>query len=255
MIGRFNTDTEALKSRAQINAGKAKHDLEEWMIPLLPPLRSLQVLDLGCGTGKQIFRFAPLVAGEGWILGVDVSKNAVCAVNERARAEELRWVEAAQMPLDDCVQRLAGRHFDLIVSSYAIYYSKDIVALLKGVRSLLTDRGTVFVCGPGKHTNREILDIVNRFIPDSSEKLEPIDDFLGPAEIRDIARSYSKSIVSRLENKILFGSPDGVLSWWNHHNSFVPSVAAGVQEYVNAYFENNETFSLTKNVLGVRFDV
>jgi len=255
MFDRFNTDTDALKSRARINASKAKHDLEEWMIPLLPPLRSLQVLDLGCGTGKQLFRLAPLVSDEGQILGVDISKDAVAAVNERAETEGLRSVSAQRMAFDDCLYRLASRHFDLIVSSYAIYYARDTVALLKGLRALLTVHGTVFVCGPGRGTNSEILDIINTFARSISEQLRPVDDFLGTTQIREIASAYSQFTVSRLENQILFDSADDVLSWWSQHNSFVPSVAAKVQEFIRGHFQTNNIFTLTKNVLGVRFDV
>ena len=255
MIDKFNTDTDALRSRALINMSKAKHDLEEWIIPLLPPLQGLQVLDLGCGTGKQVFRLAPHVSAEGRILGVDLSPKAVSTVSQRANTENLPWVEAQQMALDDCLHRLSGQHFDLIISSYAIYYSQDVAALLKGLRSLLTDRGVVFVCGPGKGTNSEIHDIVNSFIPSVSDQLEPVDDFLDSAQIREIAGAYSGSTVSRLENQILFNTADEVLSWWRHHNSFVSSVSAGVDDFVHAHFETNNIFSLTKNVLGARFDV
>lgn len=250
----FNTDTDALRSRACVNANKAKYDLEEWMLPLLPPLQGLQVLDLGCGTGKQVFRLAPLVSDAGRILGIDLSQEATNAVNQRAKTENLQSVEAQRMALDDCPHRLSDRRFDLIISSYAIYYSQDVVALLKGLRSLLTDRGVVFVCGPGQGTNAEICDMVNGFIHSVSEQHKPLDDFLDSAQIREIAGAYSSFTVSRLENQILFDSAEDVLLWWKHHNSFVSSVAAKVENSFRTYFETNNIFSLTKNVLGVRCD-
>jgi ubiquinone/menaquinone biosynthesis C-methylase UbiE len=254
MTQQFNIDTDATMSRARINASKAKHDLEEWMIRLLPPLRGFQVLDLGCGTGKQVFRLAPLVSEGGLLLGVDLSQDAVRAVNQRAKTEKVRSVEAQQMSLDDCLHRLAGKHFDLIISSYAIYYAQDPVALLKGLRSILTDQGVVFVCGYGNGTNREFYDIVNSFINNSSAQLKPIDDFLGLTQIREIADMYSHFTISRLKNQILFDSADGVLSWWKHHKSFVSSVADRVEDIIRTHFETNNIFSLSKNVLGVRFD-
>lgn len=255
MSKQFNIDTDALVSRARINASKAKHDLEEWMIQLLPPLRGLKVLDLGCGTGKQIFRFAPIVTDEGLIFGVDKSQDAIQVVNQCAKTEKNRSVEAQQMSLDDCLNRLSGRRFDLIISSYAIYYAKDHAALIKGLRSILTDQGVVFVCGPGKDTNREIYEIVNSFIQNSSAQLKPLDDFLRPIQIEEIADTYSQFTVSRLENQILFDSADDILSWWKHHNSFESSVSDRVEGIIRRHFESNNIFSLSKNVLGVRFDV
>ena len=98
------------------------------------------------------------------ILGVDISQDAVRAVNQRAKAEGIPFVKAQQMDLDDCLRHLADSRFDLIVSSYAIYYARDTIALLKGLRSLLRDQGVVFVCGPGRGTNREMQNIVDRFV-------------------------------------------------------------------------------------------
>lgn len=253
-VKNFNIDTSALRSRAHINANKAKYDLEEWMIPILPPLRGLQVLDLGCGTGKQIFRLAQLVSDEGWILGVDVSQEAVNDVSKRAINEKLPWIEVQRMALDDCLDRLSGRRFDLIISSYAIYYSKNPIALLKGLHSLLTVRGSVFVCGPAKGTNIEIVNLVNSFNLCDADQLTPIGDFLSYENIQEISLKYSSFKVLPLDNQILFDNVDDVMLWWKHHNSFVSSVATRVENYLHMHFETNNSFRLTKNVLGVRFD-
>jgi ubiquinone/menaquinone biosynthesis C-methylase UbiE len=254
MTDQFNTDTNALESRARINTRGATHDLEEWIIGLLPPLRGSKVLDLGCGTGKQIFRLAPLVSDAGRIVGIDLSEDAVRAVNQRAKDEHLQSVEARQMGLDACLDYLADERFDLIISSYAIYYAQDIVALLKGLRSLLTDQGVVFVCGPGSGTNGEIHDMINGLAGSGTEPLDPVADFLCLAQTKEIASKYSQSAVSRLANHVCFDSVDRVLSWWTHHNSFVSSLADKVEDAVRAHFETHATFNLTKNVLGVRFD-
>ena len=254
MIQRFDTDTDALISRSCVNASKAKYDLEEWMIRLLPPLQGLQVLDLGCGAGKQVFRLAPLISDNGLILGIDLSSDAISIVNQRATTERLRWVEAQQMSLDSCLHHLTGSRFDLVISCYAIYYAQDSVALLKGLQSILTNKGVVFVCGPGNGSNREIYDIVNKFL-NASEQLKTIDDFLNPGQIREISCMYSQFTISRLENHILFDSPDSVMSWWKNHNSFVPSVADRVEDVIRIHFETNDSFNLSKNVLGIRFDV
>ena len=255
MTDRFNSDTEALKSRADLNAANAKHDLERWLLGLIPPVRGLRILDLGCGVGKQIFRLAPLVTRAGSILGVDLSADAVRAVNERARAEDLGFIEARQMALDDCVASLTGSQFDLVLSSYAIYYSRDLVALLRKLRLVLSRRGTVFVCGPARGTNREIIQLVNGLVRGPAEQLKTVEGFLAPAQIEAIARDYAHHTVATLDNEVAFDSTHSVLAWWRNHNSFVPSVATEVQQNLHAHFLKQRLFVLTKNVLGVRFDV
>jgi len=251
----FNIDTNAIGSRADINARRGKYDLEKWMIKLLPPMEGFSILDLGCGTGKQVFRFAALVSDGGRILSIDISKDSVDIVNQRAKAEGLKSVEAQQISFDDCLNSLKDRKFDLIISSYAIYYAQDVVALLMGLRSLLTDQGVVFVCGPGGGTNSEMDKIVNGFVRNARMQLKPINDFLKHDEIQEIAAVYSRFSLSRLENQILFDSADTILSWWQNHKSYVPSVAVEVESFFRRHFETNDTFVLTKNVLGVRFDI
>jgi ubiquinone/menaquinone biosynthesis C-methylase UbiE len=248
---KFNSDTNALMSRAQINAAGAKYDLEEWILQLLPPLRGLHVLDLGCGTGKQVFRLAPLVTDAGSILGIDISPDAVAAVQQRAVAESLHFVSARQHGLDDCLEHLADNRFDLIVSSYAIYYAQDLAGLLKGLRSLLNDGGTLFVCGPGEGTNREMQDLVMQC---TSDEVKRIPDFITAEGIDDVASSFTRHTVARLGNRIAFDSAGAVLSWWKNHNSFDSTAVDAVEKFLNKHFSQNSSFELTKNVLGVRFD-
>lgn len=250
----FDADTAALRRRADLNAAGARHDLEDWIVSRIGPCRGKRVLDLGCGTGKQLFRLAPLVTGEGQLLGVDISTDAVREVNERAKAKVVPFVAARRIGLDECLDVLAGSRFDLIVSTYAIYYAAAKVALLEGLRSLLAEDGVLFVCGPGDGTNREIVELVNRFIADPAGCLGPVRDFLSAEEIAAVAPRYARVEVARLENVIRFESPERLLQWWRHHNSFVASVADEVARAVERRFATLGEFTLTKNVLGVRFD-
>jgi 2-polyprenyl-3-methyl-5-hydroxy-6-metoxy-1,4-benzoquinol methylase len=253
--GRFDTDTSALRSRAEINATRGKHDLDDWIVRQVAPARGMRVLDLGCGTGKQVFRLAPLVLPDGSVLGIDAAEAAVQAVNTRAHAEGLSRVTARQMGLDDCPDQLRGETFDLVLSTYAIYYARDPVAVLRALSSLVSDGGTVFVCGPGQGTNREIIDIVNAVALGTAARTAPTIDFFAQSQIDEIAKSYRTTDVARLENEIAFDSPTELLEWWRHHNSFVPAADAEVQRQIEQHFARHARFALTKNVLGVRFCV
>lgn len=254
MDGRFNQDTAALERRADINAVMADHDLEEWILQQIPPVHGKRILDLGCGTGKQVFRLAPLVGPGGSILGIDASADAVRLVNERAVAEGVRFVEARRVSFDDCGAALAGMSFDLIMSSYAIYYAGDQEQLLQYLASLVAHAGTVFICGPGHGTNAEIVDVVNGVLEAAAPRSKPESDFISARQIERVAAGYRSSTVARLENRIRFDSVESVLTWWQNHNSFIPAAAEGVERHLVAHFDSNATFPLTKHVLGVRFD-
>src|SRR5215216_7479986 len=101
MSRQFDSNTNALKHRANINAQGSTYNLEDWIIEQTKPQSGMRVLDLGCGTGKQIFRFAPIVSSNGLILGIDISPDAVDEVNRRAQEEHLDFVKAVRTSLDD----------------------------------------------------------------------------------------------------------------------------------------------------------
>jgi ubiquinone/menaquinone biosynthesis C-methylase UbiE len=251
MSQRFNADTQALKEREKVNATGAVHNLESWIIGQVHPRAGIRVLDLGCGTGKQVFAFAKLVTPEGSIVGVDISKEAVDTVNERARREELPYVSAIQSSLDNVLERLGSERFDLIVSSYAFYYSTDMRRLFTGLRSILKADGQIFVCGPGDGTNQEMIDMMNRFLPPRFDKALPIKDFMDNSDLAAFAPLYAKIATTRLQNQIKFPAPEPVLQWWRNHNSYAPEIDGAMAQAILAHFENHTEFVLSKNVLGV----
>jgi ubiquinone/menaquinone biosynthesis C-methylase UbiE len=251
MDKQFDSDTAALKRRLQTNVAGATHDLEEWILRQVSPRAGMRVLDLGCGTGKQSFAVARLVGATGEVLGLDISAEAVRELNERARGAGSAHVRAMQESLDECLERLKSLRFDRIISAYAIYYARHMVPLISGLRSLLRPDGEVFVCGPGRGTNQEILQLIERVAQQPSQRPPPVEDFLSSQDIRQIAGHYARSETVRLPNQIRFDSLERLLTWWENHNSFVPAIRDQVARALQAEFAAGRGFRLTKNVLGV----
>ena len=124
MTPTFDTDTSALKQREALNASGTLYRLETWIKDQLTLKPEMRILDLGCGTGKMTFALAEQISADGFILGLDISQNAVDEVNRIAKEQHLSYVTAVQGNLDDCVSMLNDYRFDLIVSAYAIYYAQ-----------------------------------------------------------------------------------------------------------------------------------
>ena len=87
---------------------------------LLPDLKGLRVLDLGCGMGDDCMEY--IRQGAKSVVGVDISEKML----EAAKEKELEG------------------EFDLVVSSLAIHYVEDYKGVLKNVNRLLV-KGGVFV--------------------------------------------------------------------------------------------------------------
>ena len=248
---RVDYDTGALIERAQVNAARSAYDLEEWIISQVRPAGAMRILDLGCGTGKQLFAVAH-AAPTATCIGLDISEDAVAAVNERSAREGTPNVRAVRAELDACIVCLAGYDpFDLILSSYAIYYASDMPGLLQGLAGLLAPHGQLFICGPGRGTNQEMIDLVNRFEAGPDDSIPAIDDFIDEASLDKLRNVYEAVAVSRLANTVTFLSVEEVLTWWRNHKSYRPHLENEVTKGLLGRFVDDQVFQMSKNVLGV----
>ncbi len=108
----------------------------EWpaLRALLPDLRGLRVLDLGCGFG-WFCRWAS-AGGAARVVGVDISDNML----ERAKCSSadpaISYIKADLERLD-----VQAGSFDLVYSSLALHYVKNLEGLFAAVHAALVPGG------------------------------------------------------------------------------------------------------------------
>jgi SAM-dependent methyltransferase len=142
--------------------------MPEWLKPLLarihpevlsryygcglvcpPLLEGCRVLDLGCGSGRDVYALAQLVGRTGSVVGVDMTAEQL-AVARRHRGfhrdafgyDNVRFVEGyierlAELDLDP-------GSFDVIVSNCVVNLSPDKDEVLRGVHRLLKPGGEFY---------------------------------------------------------------------------------------------------------------
>lgn len=236
--GLVDTNAAALDVRINFNS-KAHHNLETWILSQLAAnIDNIgSVLDLGCGTGKQLKALSQALP-KTTFLGVDISAEALSNIPTDERVKTLCC------SFDD-PSKIKGT-FDLIISTYAIYYSYDMVETIKTYRDKLNTNGEIFVLGPAKGTNKEFIDLVNSTHPGIMIYVE---NFIDNKELNSLAEHFSSTSVKQLNNNIKFTSADEVIDWWRNHNSYMPEIENEVYQTL----QKQNTFNLTKNVLGIHF--
>lgn len=133
-------DAEFFHAYSQMNRSIGGLDAApEWpaLKAMLPPMKSLKVVDLGCGYG-WFCRWAS-EQGAASVLGLDVSEKMLEQARNTTSAATVEYVRADLEQLD-----LPKASFDLAYSSLALHYIKDLPGLFANIHAALTP-GSRFV--------------------------------------------------------------------------------------------------------------
>ena len=100
------------------------------LISLLPPLCGLTVLDLGCGFGENCETYSNMGAER--VVGTDISEKMLeVAQKEHPNAVYLHGDMNDLSPLME--NAALPKNYDLVVSSLAVHYIKDLNKLARQV--------------------------------------------------------------------------------------------------------------------------
>lgn len=104
------------------------------LFSLLPDLKELTILDLGCGAGNHCFEFAKQGAKK--IVGIDISKKMLEVAEKENSHPNITYLN---LPMENLIE--LSDKYDLVVSSLALHYIKDFEKLIKDVSFLLKPTG------------------------------------------------------------------------------------------------------------------
>ncbi|WP_296891235.1 class I SAM-dependent methyltransferase [uncultured Methanobrevibacter sp.] len=133
---------------------KSHEMMAQWGVSHFDILPDNIILDIGCGGGKNIERFAKLIS-TGKVIGIDYSEISVeksIEINKKAiDAGKVDVIQASvsDMPFED-------ETFDIITGFETIYFWPDFVNDLKEVNRVLKKGGMVFFCNEAVYREGEM---------------------------------------------------------------------------------------------------
>lgn len=114
-----------------------------------PLLEGCRILDLGCGSGRDVYALAQLVGKSGEVVGVDMTEEQLAVAKKHLDFHAEQFGYSNVRFLHGYIERLAELNlepnsFDVIVSNCVINLSPDKDAVLKGVFDLLKPGGEFY---------------------------------------------------------------------------------------------------------------
>ncbi len=251
MSNKNSTDAGALLNRSQVNKN-ATNDFDAWSVNNFPELPfGANILDLGCGLGKQLRLFSKLHTGFSFT-GTDISADALENIRKELKSDKVTLLNTSFDDIDSSKQGWANK-MDLAYSFYAYYYSNDLKKFTGEVFKSLKEGGLLWVVAPTSGTNQELFAIISEFYPIPEKVTASITEF--HKTLMNVAeqvgfRSYE---IDQFHNQIIFKDAKTLIEYYRNTTFFNPDFSAKVEEKVNAHFNDNDVFYLSKNAISLKF--
>lgn len=119
--------------------------------PLPPALEGMTVLDLGCGSGRDVYLLSKLVGESGRVIGIDMTPEqlAVARTHQTWHAERYGYRESNVEFIEGYIEDLAGAgiadsSIDVVVSNCVLNLSPDKPRVFREMMRVLKPGGEIY---------------------------------------------------------------------------------------------------------------
>lgn len=243
----------SLQNRMKFNKASL-YDFDEWSINLLPKLpMDSHILDLGCGTGKQILNFSKFFSPNTVFHGYDIAKESIDElINNYTSNPQLK----TNLDNFENIEKhfSSDEKFELIYSFYALYYTNNLKKLVEFIYDHLKEDSYLWVVTPFEGTNNEVFKILNKYYEFNQKVFYSINKFY--KELIQLCREtgYKNIKVNRLNNKIFFNNAESLYSYISNTTFYNNEFDEQIKNEIETIFKEISSFSLSKNVLSLIFE-
>ena len=171
--------SQKLQNRLNINSKLGSKDLTKWLFDRYKIKKNDIILELGCGIGSHVIKQSKIIGKNGLIIATDYSSKSLKELKKNIKNKNI-IIKCISM--DDIPGYLKNRKikFDKIISSYALYYAKNPIRVIRECSKFLKPKGKFLITAPCyPHTLTEFAlkqktlpNIAKKYIDFSSKQLE-----------------------------------------------------------------------------------
>lgn len=172
--------SQKLQNRLDLNKKLGSKDLTKWLFLRYKIKKKDKILELGCGIGSHVIKESKIIGKDGLVVATDYSAKSLKVLKKRSKSKNIK-IKCISM--DNIPKYLMSKKikFNKIISSYALYYAKNPIKVIKECSNFLEPNGEFLITAPCyPHTLTEFAlkektlpKIAKKYIDFSSKKLEP----------------------------------------------------------------------------------
>lgn len=212
-----------LKNRINLNNKHQNFDFKVWQFNQYKKIvskslkikekRLIKILDIGSGNGLQVSHFTKIFyKPKIWCL--DYSNKSLLFLKRNHKSKN---IITKKIDMDDLGNFLKKKnffnYFDIVHSSYALYYSQRQTAILKNIKKSLKKNGLLLISAPTEP--HEMVNFISKVSPISRKILNTL-KFMENKLIPFIKKNCSKKIFIKKVNYINFPNPDEFINFWSN---------------------------------------
>ena len=134
---------------------ESHESMAQWGVSHFDIEKDSKILDIGCGGGRNIQRFAKQISENGRVVGIDYSEVSVeKSIELNRNAIERGIVNVLEASVSD--MPFYDETFDIVTGFETIYFWPDFLNDLKEVNRVLKRDGLVFFCNEAVYREGEM---------------------------------------------------------------------------------------------------
>lgn len=194
-----------LKNRLEINKKLGSKDLTPWLFDRYKINKNDFILEIGCGRGHHVLIESKIVGKKGKIVATDISSKSLNLIKKKNNIIK-KLISMEKLP--QYLKKL-NMKFDKIISSYAIYYCKNPILLIKKCTPFLKKKGHFFITSPSyPHTLIEFASKTGSLPTEAKRHIN-----FGEKKLKPFLRNYKKKIYN-FKNILKFKKKEDLLTFY-----------------------------------------
>ncbi|MBI5485466.1 MAG: methyltransferase domain-containing protein [Deltaproteobacteria bacterium] len=238
-----------LRERSNINSSYGTNDFDSWVDSIVGRIDFSTVLDICCGTGNQLMKYAKKTNVD-HIIGVDVSSESLNTADQRLQSLGVLHYKLLPVSMEEMFSsaEINTAVFDLISCFYGLYYSKDVSRTLHQMVGHLSGNGAILIVGPYGRNNAVLFNILQKYFALPELVLRSSTTFIENEVIPVLCQQLTVQ-VETFVNNVRFPDVKAVMDYWKASTFYSQPHEAAVMRDVESHFQEHGAFAMEKHVM------